>query len=140
MHDSLAVMISAWRWLSATPMVGTIEPYSSDTITVSLNSADLDQGTYTGQLDMSCNDPQHPSGSVPVTLDISTYVCGDVNGDQSEANVQDLTYLVEYLFNEGPPPPQPAAGDVDGTPGLAITDLTRLVDFLFNDGDPLTCQ
>ncbi|MBD3331723.1 hypothetical protein GF356_02640, partial [candidate division GN15 bacterium] len=140
MHDSLAVMISAWRWLSATPMVGTVEPNSSDTITVSLNSADLDQGTYTGQLDMSCNDPQHPSGSVPVTLDISTYVCGDVNGDQSEANVQDLTYLVDYLFNEGPPPPQPAAGDVDGTPGLAITDLTRLVDFLFNEGDPLTCQ
>ncbi len=140
MRDSLAIMISAWRWLSVSPMFGAIEPFTADTVIVSLTTTDLEEGVYTGQIDLTSNDPLNPTGSVPVTMTIASYICGDVDGNQVGPNVQDLTYFVDYLFNDGPPPPQPAAANVDGMPGLNVSDLTRLVDYLFNDGDPLTCD
>jgi len=51
-------------------------------------------------------------------------------------NVADLTYLVEFLFFDGPPPPCPEEGDVDGSGGINVADLTYLVDFLFFGGPP----
>jgi hypothetical protein len=66
------------------------------------------------------------------------YICGDVDGDESDPNVADLTYLVDYLFRSGPPPPVPEAANVDGMSGINISDLTTLVDYLFREGS-LNC-
>lgn len=60
---------------------------------------------------------------------------GDVDGDGA-INVADLTYLVDYLFLGGPPPPCWDEGDVDGDGSINIADLTYLVDFLFRAGPP----
>ncbi len=62
---------------------------------------------------------------------------GNVDGDGAEnVNVADLTYLVNYLFNSGPPPPCPEEGNVDGDVGesINIADLTYLVAYLFRGG------
>jgi hypothetical protein len=72
------------------------------------------------------------------------YVCcvgirGNVDGDPGDnINVADLTYLVDYLFRGGPPPPCTEEGNVDGDPGenINIADLTYLVDYLFRGGPP----
>ncbi len=72
------------------------------------------------------------------------YVCGDVDGDGSTANVADLTYLVDFLFHQGPAPPVLAAANVDGLTGVGgpidIADLTYLVDYLFNAGPAPVCE
>ncbi len=60
----------------------------------------------------------------------------DVNYDFSGPNIADLTYLADYLFFEGPPPPCPEEGDVDGSEAINVADLTYLVDYLFFDGPP----
>ncbi len=55
-------------------------------------------------------------------------------------DVGDLTFLVAYLFQSGPPPPCPEEGDVDGSGAIDVGDLTWLVAFLFQSGPaPAPC-
>jgi len=61
---------------------------------------------------------------------------GDVNFDLGGPNVADLTYLVDYLFRGGPPPPCFEEGDVNGDGSINVADLTYLVDYLFRGGPP----
>jgi uncharacterized repeat protein (TIGR01451 family) len=71
---------------------------------------------------------------------ITTYICGDINGDGNGPNVVDLTYLVDYLFRSGPPPPVMDAANVNGQGGVNVVDVTYLVDYLFRSGPPPDCQ
>ncbi len=53
-------------------------------------------------------------------------------------DVNDLSYLVDYLFRLGPIPPCPEEGNVDGIVGVGgpvdVNDLSYLVDYLFRSG------
>ena len=67
------------------------------------------------------------------------FVCGDASGND-QVDVEDVTYLVDFLFNGGPPPPVMEAADVDGSGGNPnVADLTYLVDYLFRGGPPPGC-
>lgn len=62
---------------------------------------------------------------------------GNADGDpEDQVNIQDLTYLVAYLFSGGPLPPCPEEANVDGDNAEAINvqDLTYLVAYLFSSG------
>ncbi len=63
-----------------------------------------------------------------------------VIGGAGPVDVSDLTYLVAFLFQGGPPPPCMDEGNVDGVVGGAgpvdVSDLTYLVAFLFQGGPP----
>ncbi|MCK4607366.1 MAG: S8 family serine peptidase [candidate division Zixibacteria bacterium] len=63
-----------------------------------------------------------------------------VRGDMDNSgfiDIADLVYLVDHMFNEGPPPTPPEAGDVDAQGGpIDIADLVYMVDFMFNQGLP----
>ncbi len=63
---------------------------------------------------------------------------GDVNGSGS-INVADVTYLVDYLFRDGPPPSPEELGDVNCSGTINVSDLTFLVDYLFRDGPEPSC-
>ncbi len=59
-------------------------------------------------------------------------------------DVADLTYLVRYLFKEGPEPPCLEEGNADGVVGIGgpidVADLTYLVRYLFKEGpEPPPC-
>jgi hypothetical protein len=74
-----------------------------------------------------------------ITVEAPPPICGDVNGDRLGPNVADLTYLVDYLFLDGPPPPIMDAANVDGTGVVNVADLAYLVSYLFYDGPPPAC-
>ncbi len=65
-----------------------------------------------------------------------TGIRGDVNGDGDDANILDLTYLVDFIFRgSGDPGPCPEESDVNGDGEVAnILDLTFLVDIIFRGG------
>ncbi len=63
--------------------------------------------------------------------------CCDIRGDVDRSgaiDVGDLTYLVAYLFQGGPPPPCLEEADVDGSSSIDVGDLTYLVAYLFQGG------
>ncbi len=68
---------------------------------------------------------------------------GNVNGDSlDEVNISDLTYLVDFLFAGGTPPPCLEEGNVDGDSGddPNVSDITYLVGYLFQGGQaPASC-
>ncbi|MFQ5498760.1 MAG: hypothetical protein ACE5FH_03725, partial [Candidatus Zixiibacteriota bacterium] len=71
---------------------------------------------------------------------LSYYRCGDTNSDTSGPDIVDLTFLVDWLFGGGDPPPIMEAADLDGSGGLPdVVDLTTLVEFLFGQGSTPTC-
>jgi len=52
-------------------------------------------------------------------------------------DVADVSFYVDYLFINGPPPECPAeAGYCDMVWPVSVSDLTYLVDYLFNQGPP----
>jgi hypothetical protein len=85
-------------------------------------------------------DPANPPATVYSFVVISSYLCGDINGDGAGPNVADLTFLVAYLFSSGTPPPVFEAADLNGGTGsINIADLTYLVAYLFGGGPAPDC-
>ncbi len=65
------------------------------------------------------------------------YVLGDANGD-TEVNVGDVVYTINFIFKSGPPPVPEEAGDsnCDGT--VNVGDAVYTINFVFKDG-PSPC-
>ncbi len=57
---------------------------------------------------------------------------GNIDGSEHEGtDISDVTFLVDYMFNNGWPPKVFEEADVNGTATLDITDLTDLVDYMW---------
>ncbi|MEW5797305.1 MAG: dockerin type I domain-containing protein, partial [Candidatus Zixiibacteriota bacterium] len=237
MHDDLAVLFTAASWLTVDPGSGMIDPFSSDTIMVGFDAAELIDGDYNGQLTIASNDPDTPELAVPVTMtvqgvlmpppspsltspadgatDVSqpvvldwedvttatqyevqvdvtdafttavkdtscavsqcqvtgldegvtffwrvraqneagwgdwcacrnftteiTWVCGDANADGS-VNILDVTYIIAYLYRQGPAPDPLLSADVDGSGGVTILDVNYLITYIYRSGPAPHCQ
>jgi hypothetical protein len=62
---------------------------------------------------------------------------GDAN-DNGSVNILDITFLIAYLYQDGPPPPCCPEGDANGNCSINILDITYLIAFLYQDGpDPI---
>jgi hypothetical protein len=138
MHTNLAISLKAARWLTVSPAGGAVEPYSSATITVDFNAEDMESGTYTGEIQINCNDPVHPSAAIPVSLEVSSFMCGDANGD-GELNVADAVTIINYVFSGGPPPEPLQSGDVNGDGEVDVADAVYMVAYVFNGGPAPVC-
>jgi hypothetical protein len=69
----------------------------------------------------------------------SPYLCGDTDGSWDSVNISDLTYLVAYIFQGGPPPVTMGAADVNSSGQVDISDLTYIVDYMFHGGAAPNC-
>jgi GEVED domain/Dockerin type I domain len=59
---------------------------------------------------------------------------GDANGDRI-INIKDATYLINYLYKNGPAPfPMIEVGDANGDGSINIRDVTYLIAFLYKNG------
>jgi hypothetical protein len=75
-----------------------------------------------------------------VSFVVVIYLCGDVNNDGVGPDIADLVYLIDYMFQGGPPPPVMAAADCNASGGdIDISDLLYLIDYMFQGGAPPVC-
>jgi len=66
------------------------------------------------------------------------FICGDLNGD-TDVNILDVTYYINYLYKEGPAPDPIDASDVNNDGNSNLLDITYLIGFLYDDGPPPNC-
>ncbi len=74
--------------------------------------------------------------TIQVALDVSQYICGDTDGTGT-IDIDDVVYLIEYIFNDGPPPDPPESGNTDcvSVSGLIdIDDVVYLIEYMFGGG------
>jgi hypothetical protein len=81
------------NWLFISPAADTISPGDSLIATVTLDATTVSQGDYTGEINITSNDPDTPAGTVPVNLTIIAsgpqcdYVVGDANKGRYRASL-----------------------------------------------------
>jgi hypothetical protein len=63
------------------------------------------------------------------------YMCGDA--DASEAvDIDDVVYVIAYIFSSGPGPTPVEAADADCSGGVDIDDVVYLIAYIFSSGPP----
>ncbi|MDH3891189.1 MAG: putative Ig domain-containing protein [candidate division Zixibacteria bacterium] len=78
-------------------------------------------------------DVQH----LAMTID---FMCADIDVNGTPADIADLVYLVDWMFNEGATPTVMVAANIDGIDQVDIADLVYLVDYMFTFGPPPVCE
>ena len=71
-------------------------------------------------------------------LGISKFMCGDCNAN-SEVDLGDVVYLINYLYKNGVPPMPMQAGDVNLDTVVELGDIVYLINYLYKNGNP-PCQ
>lgn len=66
------------------------------------------------------------------------YTPGDVNGDGS-VSLFDVTYLISFVYTDGPDPQPYEAGDVNISNEINIFDITYLIFYLYMGGPAPGC-
>ncbi len=138
-HDNLAIALKAARWMTVAPGEGIVEPFSSEVVTVSFDAAELTDGSYGGQITIETNDPINPTVTVPVTLAIASYLCGDAGSDGS-VGVADAVYIVNFVFKDGPAPAPVVSADANGDGNVNVGDVIYIVNYVFSSGPEPICQ
>jgi len=63
-------------------------------------------------------------------------LCGDADGS-GEVDIDDVVYLIAYIFSEGSPPVTEIGGNPDCSGSADIDDVVYLINFIFSEGpDP----
>ena len=104
---------------------------------ITLTATDLEplNPGYEGKLGFGLINPEASLAS------IDPFICGDMNNDNVGPDITDLLYLVEFMFNFGPPPPEVETMDIDDDGICDISDLLYFVDYFFVPGSPSpVCQ
>jgi len=61
------------------------------------------------------------------------YLCGDTDGSES-VDIDDVVYLIQYIFAGGSAPAPLEAGDADCSGGIDIDDVVYLINYIFAGG------
>jgi len=64
--------------------------------------------------------------------------CGDANNDD-QLNIFDVTYIISYLYLDGPAPLYPYLCDVNNSDNIDIFDITHLISYLYLSGSAPDC-
>jgi hypothetical protein len=101
-------------WIIVSPTQGGLTAGSSETISVNLDASDLEEGTYTANLNISSNDPDNALVTVPVTLVVgenillvnATATPGIIcQGESSQLNVSATGGSGSYSYSWTSDPP-----------------------------------
>jgi len=70
--------------------------------------------------------------------DACEFLCGDTNDDEV-VNIFDITFLISYLYLDGPPPIPLESSDVNSDGTINIFDITYLITYLYLEGSEPVC-
>jgi hypothetical protein len=145
------VILNTWLFIS--PAADTLAPGDSLIASITLSAAAIPAGDHIGQIGIASNDPDTPTGSVPVTLTVTAlgpgcvYVVGDAN-NSGGYNGLDITYSVNF-FKGGPAPAYSCActpgntwyvsGDVNASCSYNGLDVTYGVAYFKGGPAPIPC-
>jgi hypothetical protein len=62
------------------------------------------------------------------------YYCGDADGSEG-VDIDDVVYLIAFIFSSGPPPDPYESGDSDCSGGVDIDDVVYLIAYIFSGGN-----
>jgi hypothetical protein len=65
-------------------------------------------------------------------------LCGNINGDE-DINIFDITYLISFLYLDGPPPTPMNAANVNGDADINIFDVVYLISYIYLEGPEPNC-
>lgn len=99
----------------------------------SIFAADFDND---GDIDLATANSN--SDNVSILLNQSTSIRGDANRD-GKINLDDVVYLINYLFINGPAPSPLWVGDANCDGMVNSTDVVYLINYLFIEGPPPGC-
>ena len=71
---------------------------------------------------------------LPFTVE-ALYRCGDADGSDS-VDIDDVVYLINYIFAGGPTPEPYESGDANCSGGVDIDDVVYLIAYIFSGGPP----
>jgi hypothetical protein len=79
------------------------------------------------------------TGNSDVFIDVSAnpsaaYVCGDADASGG-VDIDDVVYLIAYIFSAGPEPVPYASGDANCSGAIDIDDVVYLIAFIFSGGN-----
>ncbi|MFH1359683.1 MAG: S8 family serine peptidase [Candidatus Omnitrophota bacterium] len=66
------------------------------------------------------------------------WVCGDADYSH-QVDIDDVVYLIAYIFTGGPEPVPHDAGDADGASSIDIDDVVYLIAYIFTGGPAPVC-
>ncbi len=67
-----------------------------------------------------------------VVVDLG-WICGDADGS-GEVDIDDVVYLISYIFSGGPAPNPIESGDADCSGSIDIDDVVYLIAYIFTGG------
>jgi len=106
-------------------------PAETDTATIVIDSSFVEPaGEF---ISVTCEltefIPQFEQGIIV----IQNFICGDVNAS-TFVDIDDVVYLIQYLFAGGPEPEPVESGEVDCSEPIDIDDIVYLIVYLFQGG------
>ncbi|MCK4657406.1 MAG: hypothetical protein KAT85_10235, partial [candidate division Zixibacteria bacterium] len=66
------------------------------------------------------------------------FVIGDCDGS-GEIDIDDVVFLINYIFSSGPAPDPIEVGDADCSGEIDIDDVVYLIAYIFSSG-PAPCE
>jgi len=75
---------------------------------------------------------------VQVRVNIKSWLCGD-NDASGAVDIDDVVYLLNYIFAGGPAPDPLGSGDADCSGDVDIDDVVYLIQYIFAGG-PAPCD
>jgi len=140
LHDNLAIeFFKPYDWLLMDKFEGNIPGGQADTIHCQfVTDQNLEPGIYNSDIVINSNDPDHETWVVAAQLDVhqyQAYICGDASGDEA-VNVNDATFIINYIFVPDSPIPQPwEAADVNCDGTVNVSDGVWIIDYIFSGGN-----
>jgi PKD repeat protein len=87
------------------------------------------------EIELGGKDFSYAPDVTPGNIIIETNLRGDAD-NSGDHNIFDVTYLISYLYMDGPPPISLRAGDANADDNINIFDVTYLIAYLYMSGPP----
>ncbi len=73
------------------------------------------------------------SQSVQIKINEPEHLKGDINGD-GKRNIFDITFLIDFIYKNGPAPNPESLADFDGNGEYTINDISKLTQYFVEEG------